>query len=311
MQQSSRVFFLFACLKACFRLSLSTRNKKKRTITSKKHAYRPETSYVLYYSLKNNRCSVRFAMFLFERSTCFSRRVTSANKCETCDRSVFSRVKLTDEVAASDLRPITSGDTSSSLAEFGAGEVTPHPDLAGERGKRSARTPVKQTPNARPRARARTEEWSDLQSGRLHDVSEGNSAVTSGQPSETSSSFIRRTQSGRVPNVASNSGERAIVRRNGPPPVYGLAQCGSTALWEMNGEGPGEDCGGGVFHTGEEFLCTACYRTSNRWKHMGPNLLDDAIAWAKECRAAGAGLPRAVVKSFVPLEACLCPSDRF
>ena len=44
-------FFLFACLKACFRLSLSTRNKKKRTITSKKHAYRPETSYVLYYSL--------------------------------------------------------------------------------------------------------------------------------------------------------------------------------------------------------------------------------------------------------------------
>ena len=46
-------FFLFACLKACFRLSLSTRNKKKRTITSKKHAYRPETSYVLYYSLNS------------------------------------------------------------------------------------------------------------------------------------------------------------------------------------------------------------------------------------------------------------------
>ena len=46
-------FFLFACLKACFRLSLSTRNKKKRTITSKKHVYRPETSYyVLNYSLK-------------------------------------------------------------------------------------------------------------------------------------------------------------------------------------------------------------------------------------------------------------------
>ena len=44
-------YCLFACLKACFRLSLSTRNKKTRTITSKKHAYRPETSYVLYYSL--------------------------------------------------------------------------------------------------------------------------------------------------------------------------------------------------------------------------------------------------------------------
>ena len=46
-------FFLFACLKACFRLSLSTRNKKKRTVTSKKHAYRPETSYCVYYSLKS------------------------------------------------------------------------------------------------------------------------------------------------------------------------------------------------------------------------------------------------------------------
>ena len=41
MQQSSRNFILFACLKWCFRLSLSTRNKKKRTVTSKKHASRP------------------------------------------------------------------------------------------------------------------------------------------------------------------------------------------------------------------------------------------------------------------------------
>ena len=63
MQQSSRVFFLFACLKACFRLSLSTRNKKKRTITSKKHAYRPETSSVLYYSLNK--------IELYPGSSCF------------------------------------------------------------------------------------------------------------------------------------------------------------------------------------------------------------------------------------------------
>ena len=41
MQQSSRVFFLSACLKRCSRLSLSTRHKKKRTVTSKKHASRP------------------------------------------------------------------------------------------------------------------------------------------------------------------------------------------------------------------------------------------------------------------------------
>ena len=35
-------FFLFACLKGCFRLSWSTRNKKMRTVTSKKHASRRE-----------------------------------------------------------------------------------------------------------------------------------------------------------------------------------------------------------------------------------------------------------------------------
>ena len=168
---------------------------------------------------------------------------------------------------------------------------------------------MKQTPNARPRARARTEEWSNLQSGRLHGDSGGSSAVTSGHPSETSSAFIRRTRSGRVPNVASDSGERAIVGRRGTPPACGLAQCGSTARWEMSGEGPCEDCGGGVSHTGEEFLCAACHRPSNSWRHLGPGLLDDAIAWAKECRAAGTGLPGAVVKSFVPSQACLCKAS--
>ena len=33
-------FFLFACLKGCFRLIWSTRNKKMQTVTSKKHASR-------------------------------------------------------------------------------------------------------------------------------------------------------------------------------------------------------------------------------------------------------------------------------
>ena len=64
-----------------------------------------------------------------------------------------------------------------------------------------------------------------------------------------------------------------------------------------------------MIHAGEEFLCAACDRTSNSWKHLGPNLLDDAIVWAKGYRAAGAGLPRVVVKSFVLSEACLCPSS--
>ena len=50
MQQPWRVFFLFACLKGCFRLSLSTRDKKKRTVTSKKHASRPAN--LLLYLLR-------------------------------------------------------------------------------------------------------------------------------------------------------------------------------------------------------------------------------------------------------------------
>ena len=67
------------------------------------------------------------------------------------------------EVAASDIRPITLGDTSSLPAELGAGQVTVYPahkaaDLAAEAGKLRARTPVKKTLNARPRARIRTKE---------------------------------------------------------------------------------------------------------------------------------------------------------
>ena len=48
MQQSSRVFYLFACLKGCFRLSLSTKSRKKQTVTSKKtrlEASKPPTVF--------------------------------------------------------------------------------------------------------------------------------------------------------------------------------------------------------------------------------------------------------------------------
>ena len=51
MQPSSRVFFLFACLKGCFRPSLSIRNKKNRTVTSKKHASRPANLLLCLLSL--------------------------------------------------------------------------------------------------------------------------------------------------------------------------------------------------------------------------------------------------------------------
>ena len=61
-----------------------------------------------------------------------------------------------------------------------------------------------------------------------------------------------------------------------------------------------------MIHTGEEVLCATCHNTSGRYEHLGLDLRDDAITWVAECRAAGAGLPTAVVKSFVPSESCLC-----
>ena len=61
-----------------------------------------------------------------------------------------------------------------------------------------------------------------------------------------------------------------------------------------------------MIHTGEEVLCAACHDTSDRCKHLGPDLRDDAITWVTECRAAGADLPTPVIKSFVLSEACLC-----
>ena len=117
-----------------------------------------------------------------------------------------------DEVTASDLRPITSGGISSLPAELGSGQVTIYPahkvaTEASEGGKRCARTPVKQTPNVRPRARARTEEWSGSQSDRVDVVSGGSSAVTSGQSSEGSSRVLLGTRSGRIRTCASMSGE--------------------------------------------------------------------------------------------------------
>ncbi|CAM9506323.1 unnamed protein product [Ascophyllum nodosum] len=59
------------------------------------------------------------------------------------------------------------------------------------------------------------------------------------------------------------------------------------------------------------YLCRLwrCHRTghgSKRWNHLGPNLLVQAIAWVKECRAAGEGLPTCVVGSYVPSTSCLC-----
>ena len=167
---------------------------------------------------------------------------------------------------------------------------------------------MKQTSNVRPRARARTEEWSDLKSNRVDVVSGRSSAETSGQSSEGSSRVFLGTRSGRVRTCASTSGERTNRTRRGLFPVCSLEKSGSSARLAMGGKGPCEDRGGGVIHTGEDFLCAACRHTSPRWYHLGPNLGDDAIEWVKECRAVDAGLPTAVVKSFVPSGACLCSS---
>ena len=126
------------------------------------------------------------------------------------------------EVATSDLRPITPGGISSLPAQKVSSQVA-------EAGKRSVRTPVKQTPNVRPRARAKTEEWSDSQSNHVDGVSGGNSAVTSAQSSEASSRVSLGNRSGRVRRSASMSREGTNEKRPGPRPVCGLEKCGSTA----------------------------------------------------------------------------------
>ena len=126
---------------------------------------------------------------------------------------------------------------------MGAGKVTSYPahkaaDIAAEARKRSARTPVKHTPNARLRARARTEEWFDFLSDRVTGVSGGSSIVTSGHSSGTSSRLILRTRSGRVPKCVLIYGERTNVKRRGPPPVQGRQTCECTAVWDMGGKDP-------------------------------------------------------------------------
>ena len=57
-----------------------------------------------------------------------------------------------------------------------------------------------------------------------------------------------------------------------------------------------------MIYTSEKVLCAACHDTPDRCEHLRPDLRDDAITWVTECRAAGAGLPTTVAKSFVPSE---------
>ena len=131
----------------------------------------------LRLSVDHARGPVLFAMRFF--STVYMLQQASVDKCETCDRSFVARVKLKISVIAkpgslslSETFPCTHKDevaASLSPAELGAGKVTSYPahktaDIAAEARKRSACTPVKQTLNARFRAGARTEEWSDIQS---------------------------------------------------------------------------------------------------------------------------------------------------
>ena len=166
---------------------------------------------------------------------------------------------------------------------------------------------MKQTPNVRPRACARTEEWSNLQPGRPHDVSGLSSAVTSGHPSETPSSFIPRTRSGRVPNVASTSGERAIVRRHGPlrraalrnvdlrPSVDNEREKTPVKIVESSHR---QEVLVRRLSPPVEALAALGAEYSRRHHRMG-----------EERRAAGAGLPQAVVKSYASSEACSCPAS--
>ena len=147
--------------------------------------------------------------------------------CSTTNVEKTYVIVKTDPLSLSETYPCTHKNevaALSSTAKLGAEKVASYPahkaaDIAAETKKRSARTPVKHTPNARLRARTRTEEWSDFQSDQVNGVSGGSSVVTSGQLFETSSRLVFCTRSGRVPKCASNCGERTDVKRRGPPPV--------------------------------------------------------------------------------------------
>ena len=115
------------------------------------------------------------------------------------------------------------------------------------------------------------------------------------------------TRSGRVPINSVISGGQPIAKKRKRKALCGLDKCGSTSEWAMSQGAACVDCG--VTHTGNEFLCAACHRTEdgiNIWRHLGPSMYAEAIAWFEQCRAAGEGLPTCVVESFVPSTSCLC-----
>ena len=228
--------------------------------------------------------------------------------------SALSQSTHQDEVAAGDLRHMTSGHLSPRPRELGArNQASPPAPGVTEDRKRNTRPPLKHTPNNRPRARARTGGGSTVR-GDKDDIVSGGSGTMSGETSSNASSRAgATTRSGRVPISSVISGGQPISKKNWPKPLCGLDKSGSTSEWAMPQSAACVDCG--TAHTSNEFLCAACHRTGDdikRWKHLGPSLYAQAVEWFEQCRAAGEGLPTCIVESFVPSTSCLCSrSDCF
>ena len=193
---------------------------------------------------------------------------------------------------------------------MGAGSTAGPPALGvTEARKRNTRSPLEQTPDARPRVRVKTDKGSTAQSDGGKGMSGSNGTMSGGQSLGASSRGSATTCSGSVPISRVIPVGKPIVKRRGRKALCGLGKCGSTAEWAKSQGAACVDCG--VAHTDNEFLCAACHRTGHgwsRWNHLGPDLRAQAVAWVEECRAVGEGLPTCVVGSFVPSAACLCSS---
>ena len=166
-------------------------------------------------------------------------------------------------------------------------------DRITEAEKRNTPSSLEHTLNARPRVRARTGKGSTVQSDGGGGVSGDSGAGSGGQSSGAFSRGSVTSRSCRVTIGRTISGWQPIVKQGGRKALCGLAKCGCMAGWGMSQGAGCVDCV--IAHTGNKFLCAACHRKRhdcNRWKHLGPDLRAQAIAWVEKIRAAPLSIHR-------------------
>ena len=131
-----------------------------------------------------------------------------------------------DEVAAVDLRRMTSGDLSPRTCELDAINKACPPALGVTEGrKRNTRAPLEHTRDTRPRVRTRTGEGSTVQSDGAEVVSGGGGTMSGEQSSNASSRGSVITCSDRVPINSVFSGEQPIAKKCGRKIPCGLDKC--------------------------------------------------------------------------------------